>query len=122
MAENTNNTTEQINNEVEKLLNDDKVREETTMTKAEKVSKWFEKNGPTLAFVGFVATVFGATIVASVAESKATAKDKAEDRRLAEKWMDTQLEVAKIEADAEVRRKTAVTNDIAEIVKTVAKQ
>lgn len=122
MAENTNNTTEQINNEVEKLLNDDKVREETTMTKAEKVGKWFEKNGPTLAFVGLVATIFGATIAASVAESKATAKDKAEDRRLAEKWMDTQLEVAKIEADAEVRRKTATTNDIAEIVKTVAKQ
>lgn len=122
MAENTNNTTEQINNEVEKLLNDDKVREETTMTKAEKAGKWIEKYGPTLAVMGFFATIIGGSIVASVASSKAEAKDKAEDRRLAEKWMDTQLEVAKIEADAEVRRKTATTNDIAEIVKTVAKQ
>lgn len=98
------------------------------MTTGEKIGAWFERNGENLIAGSMILGVIGLTIGGCIATAKEERKREeakiareAEDRRLAEKWMDTQLECAKIEADAYVRKQTATTGDIAEIVKTVAK-
>jgi hypothetical protein len=114
-------------NRVDELLKNDR-KEQETMTTGEKIGAWFERNGENLIAGSMILGVIGLTIGGCIATAKEERKREeakiareAEDRRLAEKWMDTQLECAKIEADAYVRKQTATTGDIAEIVKTVAK-
>lgn len=114
-------------NRVDELLKNDR-KEQETMTTGEKIGAWFERNGENLIAGTMILGIVGLTIggcIATVKEDRKSEEAKiareAEERRLAEKWMDTQLECAKIEADAYVRKQTATTGDIAEIVKTVAK-
>ena len=112
---------------VEELLKNDR-KEQETMTTGEKIGAWFERNGENLIAGTMILGIVGLTIGGCIATAKEDRKREeakiareAEERRLAEKWMDTQLECAKIEADAYVRKQTQMTGDIAEIVKTVAK-
>lgn len=114
-------------NRVDELLKNDR-KEQETMTTGEKIGAWFERNGENLIAGTMILGIVGLTIGGCIATAKEDRKREeakiareAEERRLAEKWMDTQLECAKIEADAHVRKQTATTGDIAEIVKTVAK-
>lgn len=72
-----------------------------------------------LGMIGAVAGLSIASIKSDERVKKAKLEDKAAERALQEKWMDVQLECAKIEADAFVRKETATTNDIASIVKTM---
>lgn len=72
-----------------------------------------------LGMIGAVAGISIASVRSDERVKKAKLEDKAAERALQEKWMDVQLECAKIEADAFVRKETATTNDIANIVKTM---
>ncbi len=72
-----------------------------------------------LGMVGVVAGLSMASIKSDERVKKAKLEDKAAERALQEKWMDVQLECARIEADAVVRKETATTNDIASIVKAM---
>lgn len=103
---------------VEQLLEDAR-KEQNNMTTGEKIGNWFERNGEALAVLGTVVAVFGTIAAVSIADTKAKAKDQAEARRLEEKWMDTQLECARIQADAVVRERTQTTDDITTIVKSI---
>ena len=72
-----------------------------------------------LGMIGAVAGISIASVKSDERVKKAKLEDKAAERALQEKWMDVQLECARIEADAFVRKETATTNDIASIVKTM---
>ena len=72
-----------------------------------------------LGMIGAVAGISIASVKSDERVKKAKLEDKAAERALQEKWMDVQLECARIEADAFVRKETATTNDIANIVKTM---
>ena len=114
MAENDTNG----NNAVEQLLNEAR-KEQQKMTTGEKISRWFDRNSEALICASMIATVVGICAAVTIADDKAKAKDKAEARRLEEKWMDTQLECARIQADATVRERTQTTEDITTIVKSI---
>lgn len=75
-----------------------------------------------LGAIGAVTGLCVASVKADERIKKAALEEAAANRQLQEKWMDTQLECARIEADAIVRKQTATTNDIAEIVKAIAKE
>ena len=118
---------EEVKNNVEELLKEER-KENTTMTKREKAAAWFEKNSEGILAWGTILGIAGIFAGMVYAANKADEKDKIAqreerdaDRALTEKYIDAQLECAKIEADAYVRKQTATTSDIADIVKTVAK-
>ena len=96
------------------------------MSKGEKFLSWLDRNKDDIiggvTIIGMIGAVTGlcvASIKADERVKKAALEERARDRELQEKWMDVQLECARIEADAFVRKETAATNDIANIVKAM---
>jgi hypothetical protein len=102
------------------------IKTEAKENKMSKIAKWCSDNSEGIfsaaLILGMIGTVAGLSIASIKSDErvkKAKLEDKAAERALQEKWMDVQLECAKIEADAFVRKETATTNDIASIVKTM---